>query len=48
MTCLQYGIVKMLTNLIILQEKQKRDVKIVRLEDAILVALVLAMEFIKV
>ena len=47
MICQQYGIVKMLIDLIILQEEQKKVARIVKLEGVILAALVLAMEFIK-
>ena len=47
MICQQYGIVKMLKDLITLQKEQKKVARIVKLEDVILVALVLAMEFIK-
>ena len=47
MICQQYGIAKMLRNLIILQEEQKKVVRIAKLEDVILAVLVLAMEFIK-
>ena len=47
MICQQYGIAKMLRNLIILREEQKKVVRIAKLEDVILAVLVLVMEFIK-